>query len=134
MPEPKWFPAAAVPMLHAYLLELFGGATGLRDEGALESALMRPQNLYAYESADVFKLAAAYASGIVKNHPFVDGNKRTGLAIALTFLEENGFRTDLDEAEAVQMTVALASSEVGEAGFARWLEDNSLTAKESNSP
>ncbi|CAN5880049.1 type II toxin-antitoxin system death-on-curing family toxin [soil metagenome] len=121
-------------MLHAYLLELFGGATGLRDEGALESALMRPQNLYAHESADVFKLAAAYASGIVKNHPFVDGNKRTGLAISLTFLEENGFRTDLGEADAVPMTVALAAGELDEAGFAKWLEDNSVIVEESNSP
>ena len=112
-------------MLHAYLLELFGGAAGLRDESALASALVRPQNLYAYEKADLFRLATAYASGIVKNYPFMDGNKRTGLAVALTFLEENGFKTELNEAEAVQMTVALAASEINEAGFARWLEDNS---------
>ena len=121
-------------MLHAYLLELFGGAAGLRDEGALESALMRPQNLYAYEGVDIFKLAATYAAGIVKNHPFVDGNKRTGLAVALTFLEENGFRTELDEAEAVQMTVALAASEINDAGFAQWLEDNSVAAQDSALP
>ena len=125
MPGPRWFPEAAVPVLHAYLLELFGGAGGLRDEGVLASALMRPQDLYAHEEAGTFRLAAAYASGTVKNHPFVDGNKRTGLAVALTFLEKNGYRTELDEAEAVHMTVALAASKVDEAGFAQWLEDNS---------
>jgi len=121
--EPKWFPPEAVPILHNYLLELFGGAAGLRDEGALASALARPRNLWDYDETTVLELAAAYTSGMVRNHPFVDGNKRTGLAIALTFLEENDYLTALDEAEAVQMTRALAAREIDEAAFARWLAD-----------
>lgn len=127
MSEPKWFPKTAAPVLHPYLLQLFGGPAGVRDEGALASALARPQNLYAYEGAGLFSLAAAYATGIVRNHPFVDGNKRTGLAVALVFLESNGYRTRLDEAEAVQMTVALAASEITEKAFADWLEANTTS-------
>jgi death on curing protein len=122
--EPKWFPAEAVELLQAHLLEQFGGSPGLRDPGRLESALERPQNLFAYGEPSLFELATAYASGIIRNHPFVDGNKRVGLAIALTFLELNGYQTRLNEAEAVVMTLGLASREVDEAGYARWLEDN----------
>ena len=123
-PEPKWFPAEAVELLQAHLLELFGGSSGLRDAGGLESALERPKNLFTYGEPTLFELATAYASGIIRNHPFVDGNKRLGLAIALTFLETNGYLTQLGEAEAVVMTLGLASREVDEAGYAKWLEDN----------
>jgi death on curing protein len=122
--EPRWFPAEAVELLQAHLLKQFGGSPGLRDPGGLESALERPKNLFAYGEPSLFELATAYASGIILNHPFVDGNKRVGLAIALTFLELNGYRTKLDEAEAVVMTLGLASHEVDEAGYTRWLEDN----------
>jgi death on curing protein len=122
--EPKWFPSEAVELLQAHLLEQFGGSSGLRDAGGLESALERPKNLFAYGESTFFELATAYASGIIRNHPFVDGNKRLGLAIALTFLEMNGYRTNLDEAEAVVMTLGLASREVEETGYTRWLEDN----------
>jgi death on curing protein len=124
--EPRWFPAEAVELLQAHLLELFGGSPGLRDEGGLESALERPKNLFAYGEPTMFELATAYASGIIRNHPFVDGNKRLGLAIALTFLEMNGYLSQLDEAEAVVMTLGLASREVDEAGYAKWLEDNCI--------
>lgn len=124
MQEPKWFPEDAAVLLHDYLLELFGGAAGIRDEGGLASALERPKNLFAYSEASMFKLATAYASGIIRNHPFVDGNKRTGLAIALTFLEENGYQFQAAEAEATTMTLALAASEIDEATFADWLEAN----------
>ena len=128
MREPVWFPQEAVPLLHAYLLELFGGSPGLRDEGGLEAALARPQNLYVYGESGIFELAATYVGGIVRNHPFIDGNKRTGLAIALTFLETNGYITRLDEDETVQMTLALAAREIEEEAFARWLEANSEAA------
>lgn len=123
--EPKWFPATAVPFLQAKLLEQFGGSPGLRDAGGLESALARPQNLFAYEEPTIFELATAYASGIIRNHPFVDGNKRLGLAIALTFLELNGYVSQLDEAKIVTMTLGLASREVDEAAYTKWLEQNS---------
>ena len=126
MSEPNWFPDEAVLALHAYLLELFGGLPGLRDEGALEAALHKSQNLHAYETPNLFELAASYANGIIRNHPFVDGNKRTGLAIALTFLETNRYQTHLHEAEAVSMTLALAASEIEEGSFAKWLEHNSI--------
>ena len=124
--EPKWFPRDAVLPLHSYLLELFGGSPGLRDEGALDSALTRPLNLFSYGNPSVFELATAYASGIVRNHPFVDGNKRTGLGIALTLLEENGYTTNFDEAEMVQMTLALAARDIEEEVFTKWLQDHSV--------
>jgi death on curing protein len=126
-PEPKWFPSEAVALLQAHLLELFGGSSGLRDTGGLESALDLPKNLFAYGEPSMFELATAYASGIIRNHPFVDGNKRLGLAIALTFLELNGYLTQLDEAEAIVMTLGLASREIDEAGYAKWLEDNCVS-------
>jgi death on curing protein len=124
MTEPKWFPATAVSPLQAQLLERFGGSSGLRDAGGLESALARPQNLFAYGTPTIFELATAYASGIIRNHPYVDGNKRLGLAIALTFLELNGYLTQLDEIETVKMTLGLASRDVDEAAYTKWLEDN----------
>jgi death on curing protein len=131
--EPKWFPAKAVELLQAHLLELFGGSAGLRDRGGLESALERPKNLFAYGEPTLFELATAYASGIIRNHPFVDGNKRLGLAIALTFLELNDYQTQLDEAEAVVMTLGLASREVDEAGYTKWLEDNCVARRKDES-
>jgi death on curing protein len=86
--------------------------------------LARPQNLFAYGKPNIFELATAYANGIIRNHPFVDGNKRLGLAIALTFLELNGYISQLDESEIITMTLGLASREVDEATYARWLEQN----------
>jgi death on curing protein len=101
----------------------------LRDAGGLESALERPKNLFAYGEPSLFELATAYASGIIRNHPFVDGNKRLGLAIALTFLELNGYKTQLDETEAVTMTLGLASREIDEAAYTNWLEENCVEAE-----
>ena len=89
--------------------------------GLLESALARPQNLYAYGEGDAAALAAAYAFGIIRNHPFVDGNKRIGLLAAALFLEANGHRFVASEAAAVMRTLALAASEIDEAEFAAWL-------------
>lgn len=92
--------------------------------GLLESALARPQNLHAYGEGDVAVLATAYAFGIIRNHPFVDGNKRIGFITAAVFLEANGFRFTAGEAEVVVRTLALAASEIGEAEFAAWLREN----------
>ena len=96
----------------------------MRDLGLLESALARPQNLHAYCEGDAAALAAAYAFGIIRNHPFVDGNKRTGFLAAALFLEANGYRFVASEAEAVMRTLALAASEIDEAEFAAWLREN----------
>jgi death on curing protein len=91
--------------------------------------LARPENLFAYGEPSLFELATAYASGIVRNHPFIDGNKRTGFLAAFIFLRINGYLLQASEAEAVVMTLGLASREVDEAGYAKWLEDNCLEAK-----
>ncbi len=124
MTEPRWLDRRIVVALHDVQLVRHGGAGGIRDAGLLESALARPRNLHAYGEADHCVLAAAYASGIVSNHPFVDGNKRTGFIAAALFLQENGLRLDAPEAEAVVMTIGLASGEMPEQGFAAWLRDH----------
>lgn len=102
-----------------------GGGAGVRDEGLLESALSRPVNLAAYGDASVFKLAAAHALGIAKNHPFVDGNKRTAFIAAAVFLELNGRTLIAAESDAVVTMLALAAGEMDETAYAAWLEKNS---------
>jgi death on curing protein len=124
MSEPIWILVQDCLAFHGQLLERFGGLEGVRDLGLLESALARPQNLLRYGSPTLHEMAAAYAAGIVKNHPFLDGNKRSGLVAAALFLEVNGVRFKAPEAEAVVMTRALAAGEVDEAGYARWLADS----------
>lgn len=117
-----WLDHDMVNTFHRESLALFGGGDGLRDAGLLESALARPQNLALYEpEADVFRLAASYCHGIVKNHPFVDGNKRTGTLAAVAFLALNDIEVQFDEPEIVVMVIGLASSEVSEIEFADWL-------------
>lgn len=110
--------------LHEQLLSAFGGSSGIRDAGLLDSALSRPKNQLAYGKPRIFDLAAAYAFGLVKNHPFVDGNKRIGFAVAATFLELNGCTFEAAEADAVLETLALAAGERREADYAAWLERN----------
>jgi len=121
--EPRWLERRIIVALHDVQLVRHGGAGGIRDVGLLESALARPQNLHAYGEGDICALAAAYAFGIVRNHPFVDGNKRTGFIAAALFLQENGLRLIAPEGEAVVMTLGLASGEMPEEGFAAWLRD-----------
>jgi death-on-curing protein len=121
--EPFWLSRQAIEIIHDEQLVEHGGAGGIRDAGLLESALARPRNLFAYGEADICALAAAYAAGIVRNHPFVDGNKRTGFLAAYSFLAVNGLELDAPEAEAVVMTLGLASGEMPEQGFAAWLRD-----------
>lgn len=104
------------------MLERFGGLEGIRDDGLLESALNRPRHLFAYGEPSLFELAAAYASGIVKNHPFLDGNKRSGFMAAALFLETNGLRFAAPEEEVVERTLALAAGAIGEEGYREWLE------------
>jgi len=106
---------------HAEQLAEHGGAEGVRDIGLFESALARPQNLAAYEEPDVADLAAAYGFGLVRNHPFVDGNKRTGLVAIELFLVLHGFELEVDDASCVLTILALASGELSEAELAGWI-------------
>jgi len=126
--EPEWVLHEVVSMLHEQSLAQFGGSSGLRDEGLLESALGRPQHLFAYGKPTLFDLAASYAFGLVKNHPYIDGNKRTGFVVAVTFLELNGRRFGASEVDAALRTLALAAGEMTEAAYAEWLKVNSKRA------
>lgn len=98
--------------------------THLRDAGALESALARPRQHYAYGSPDLIELAALDTAGLVRNHPFVDGNKRTGFAVGIVFLELNGFDFKASEEDATQAVFALAAGTLDEDGYTAWLRDN----------
>ena len=112
-------------MLHERLLALFGGAAGLRDAGLLESALSRPRQRLAYASeSSIFDLAAAYVAGVVGNHPFVDGNKRTAFIIGVLFLELNGYAFCADEEEAAEAVFALARGDWDEQAYAAFLAAN----------
>ena len=124
MKTPGWLLKEAVLATHERLLSAFGGATGVRDNGLLDSGLARAENLHAYGQPTIFELAAAYAFGVVKNHPFIDGNKRTGFTIAVVFLELNGENFGASEVDATIQTLALAASELDEAGYAEWLKAN----------
>jgi death-on-curing protein len=110
---------------HDRLLVLHGGAPGVRDLGLLESGLARPKQLAAYgDAADLIALATAYTSGIVKNHPFIDGNKRTGFVIGVLFLELNGGQFGASEAEAAEAVLGLAAGTLDDAGYAAFLRRN----------
>ena len=122
MKQPDWVLRSVVLALQDLLIAEFGGVAGVRDEGILDSALARPENLFGYGNPTLCELAAAYAFGLVKNHPFIDGNKRIGFAVATIFLEINGRKFFASEADAVVQTLALAAGEIEEADFARWLE------------
>jgi death-on-curing protein len=123
--EPTWVLREVVLILHEQSLAQFGGSVGVRDEGLLDSALGRPLNLFAYGKPSVFNLAASYASGLVKNHPFIDGNKRAGFVVAVLFLELNGYRFQATEVDAAMRTLALAAGEMKEAAYSEWLKANS---------
>lgn len=126
MNEPQWLTEAVVLSIQNKLLARFGGLAGVRDSGLLESALNRPQNRFYYESPSLFELAADYAVGIVKNHPFLDGNKRAGFMAAYTFLGMNGYRLEATEETAVLFTLGLAAGEVSAEEYAHWLETHSV--------
>jgi death-on-curing protein len=130
MTEPVWVTIEDCLSFHDKLLARFGGASGVRDRGLLESALARPHHRWAYEQASIFDLAATYAHGIVKNHPFVDGNKRTGFLAAALFLEANGVRFNAREEDAVVQTLALAASALSAEAFAAWLRSVSIEVKQ----
>lgn len=123
-----WLTRDMVEAFHRESLARFGGADGIRDEGLLLSALARAENIHGYEpESDVFRLAAAYCTGLVKNHPFIDGNKRTGILSAIVFLNLNDVNVDFDEAMVVTMVYGLAASEITESQFADWLRTSAIT-------
>ncbi len=114
----------AVLAFHAECIRAHAGSDGVRDDGMLESALARPQQLFHYEKSDLLRLAAAYAVGIAKNHPFVDGNKRTAFLAATVFLERNGVAFGAEPGAAAVFTIGVADGSLDEAAFAAWLRDN----------
>lgn len=124
MKEPIWLTTELVLAIHDKQLRRFGGPAGVRDLGALESALGRPRNKWAYEGADLAGLAAAYAFGIARNHPFVDGNKRAAFLSLITFLGLNGADFVVSEADAAVIIRDLAAGTVSEEGLSRWIADN----------
>jgi death-on-curing protein len=117
----RWITRDIAMAAHTQSLSDHGGSPGVRDEGLLDSALARPQNVAAYGEPIVYDLAAALAYGLAKNHPFIDGNKRTAFLCAYTFLGLNGAELDADEAEAAAIIIDLAAGAVTEEEFARWL-------------
>ena len=119
----RWVSPQAVIAIHEEQLAEYGGPAGIRDEGGLDSALAGPLNLAACGEPDAAALAAAYAFGIVRNHPFVDGNKRTAWVLARLFLAKNGLQLKFGEADAVVRMLAFAAAEISEDEFAQWLRE-----------
>ena len=123
-PSWHWIDRQALLLLHDESLATHGGASGIRDEGLLDSALARPLNLVAYGQPDIAELAAAYASGLVRNHPFIDGNKRAAFLAIGMFLAINGYRLVSDQAAATVAVLALAANDLEEPSFAAWLRQH----------
>ena len=126
--EPTWLDSRIAHAVHDRQLAEHGGGAGVRDEGALESALARPINQWAYGSDDPVALAAAYAYGIARNHPFVDGNKRTAWIFARLFLMANGVEIHFDKVEAINIVIALAAGELSEDELADWFRQRVVSA------
>jgi death-on-curing protein len=122
--EPAWLDAALALAIHDRQLAEHGGGSGVRDTGMLESALARPINAWAYGENEPAALAAAYAFGVARNHPFVDGNKRTAWVLARLFLALNGHELRFEPADAVATMLALAAGELSEAEMADWFRQN----------
>lgn len=121
----RWIDKRLLLLLHDESLAEHGGVSGLRDEGLLESALARPLNLVAYAEPDFAELTAAYATGLAKNHPFVDGNKRAAFLSVGLFLGLNGYRLTASQADATVAVFSLAAGEWDEAAFADWIRTHS---------
>jgi death-on-curing protein len=121
--EPEWVSLEGILVIHDVQISRFGGCAGLRDRGLLESALARPQQIYCYsEDVRLTELAAAYAFGIIKNHAFIDGNKRTGFLAAYTFLGLNGWTIKAEQADVIAWGLGVASGGKTEREFAAWLD------------
>jgi len=131
MTTPIWLEMEAVLAMQEELIRIFGGTSGIRDAGLLESALDRAKNIHSYEpESTLHRLAAAYANGIIRNHPFIDGNKRAGFMCAYTFLLINGLEIEAAEAEVVEVTLALTTGDLSEEEYAAWLADRCVPLKD----
>ncbi len=131
MNEPLWIDERDALALHDRLLALNGGASGLRDNGLLKSALARPRQYFAYRpEAGIIELAAIYTVGIVRNHPFIDGNKRTGFIVGILFLELNGYRFTASEEDAANAVLALAASEIDDQHYAAFIRANCQASRD----
>lgn len=128
MREPTWIDREVVLAVHDEQLAEHGGQAGVRDRGLLESALDRPRNQFAHGEASLTRLAASYAFGISRNHPFLDGNKRTSLVVAELFLELNGYALTADDTQCVTTFLQLAAGELTEDQLGDWIAANSATA------
>lgn len=126
MTEPLWIPLDFILEIHSEQISEHGGADGVRDLGLLESALARPKNAFGYGVQDVCDLAALYGVGIIQNHPFIDGNKRTGLVALELFLEINGFRLVASDEETLASILSVASGEWNDEVLSSWLKGSIL--------
>ena len=124
-----WLDPRVLRAVHEEQLAEHGGATGTRDEGLFESALARPENQVAFGAPDAADLAAAYGFGIARNHPFIDGNKRTAFVAVELFLELNGFALTAGDADSLLTMLAVAAGQMDEATFARWLRQHTQKRK-----
>lgn len=124
-----WIEASVIYAIHEEQLSEHGGSVGVRDVGLLESALGRPRNAAAYGNPDAFQLAAAYGYGIAKNHPFIDGNKRTAFVATELFLELNGYELTADDTNCVMTMLPVAAGEMEESTFAGWIRTHSAARK-----
>jgi death-on-curing protein len=134
MKEPRWLKDTVALAIHRRQLAEHGGLDGVRDAGMLASALARPKNLFAYSNPqpDAAALAAAYAFGIIRNHPFVDGNKRTAYVLCRTFLKLNGADINATEAEKYLTFVAVADSSLSEDGLVEWIRSHLVKSRPQN--
>ena len=124
MKDPRWITTEVLHLMHVRQVELFGGSHGILDQNAVESALHKPQHLNAYEpESDLAALAAAYLCGFAQKQGFVDGNKRTGLAVTLTFLRLNGHELNVPKAELLAFVLAIARNELHQPAATNWLRE-----------
>lgn len=129
MKEPRWINARALLLLHAESLAEHGGLTGFRDENGFHAAMARPPHVFHYEpAADVSQLAAAYGFGLVRDHPFSDGNKRAGFLAILLFLDLNGWELRVEQSEAIQTILQLAAGQLSESELATWIREHTRRA------
>lgn len=129
MKELVWIDYRDALALHDRVIASFGGPEGVRDDALLESALARPCQLLTYaESAGIVAIAAAYTAGIVRNHPFADGNKRTGFLVGILSLELNGYRFSASQEDAAKAVIDLASGALGEVGYLAFLQAHARRA------